>query len=489
MEGDNAKLNQYTTFDQWGLDYDLNGNMSQKGVQRFYYDYRNQLVRVVEGTTNTHLKYDALGRRIEKSTGSNTVKYYYDGNQVIEERDGSDEVKRQFIYGNGIDELLIIFNYDGATAIPYYVHTNDIGSTTAITNQDGNIVERVSYDTFGMPTFTDYLTDPQNPTVVANSVIGNDILFQGRRYDRETNLLYFRARYYDPIMGRFLSVDPIGYKDSMNLYQAFNNNPVNFVDPMGKTLYIGGDKVRVMGWLMDILGGEGYLNNQEYIQNVYIPGSMKYDFERDSEYISPLVGMDEITFNVKPTVDINVNAGAWLINELINSKKVFVLGAGDFCPTFADLNTRIGRESGVGTVVNIDWESDTRIDRYSPGGKTSRSLPPLTIDSVVWFGNDLINNIAMGEVMYGFEPHLPASRNQNIPFTQSDFYFLVFHELLESFMEVDYGFQYLDRDCYFSINGQRVGSHYFSILIEVQYLRRQRNLNQRVTGGALRRVR
>ena len=249
MEGDNAKLNQYTTFDQWGLDYDLNGNMSQKGVQRFYYYYRNQLVRVVEGTTNTHLKYDAFGRRIEKTTGSDTVKYYYDGNQVIEERDGSDEVKRQFIYGNGIDELLIIFNYDGATAIPYYVHTNEIGSTTAITNQDGATVERVSYDTFGMPTFKDYKTDPQNPTIVNNSVIGNDILFHGRRYDKETNLIYYRARYYDPIMGRFLQTDPMGYTDSMNIYQAFNMNGVNFVDPFGeKVKYKDFEKIFIRKW-------------------------------------------------------------------------------------------------------------------------------------------------------------------------------------------------------------------------------------------------
>jgi RHS repeat-associated protein len=211
--------------------------MSQKGVQRFYYDYRNQLVRVIEGTTNTNLKYDALGRRIEKSTGSDTVKYYYDRNQVIEERGGSDQIKRQLIYGNGVDELLIIFNYDGATAIPYYVHTNDIGSITAITNQEGNIVERVSYDTYGMPTFTDYQTDPLNPTVLENSVIGNDILFQGRRYDKDMNLMYFRARYFDPIMGRFLQTDPIGYRDSMNLYQAFNQNPVNFIDPFGRNIF------------------------------------------------------------------------------------------------------------------------------------------------------------------------------------------------------------------------------------------------------------
>jgi RHS repeat-associated protein len=242
MDEDNAKLNQYTTFDQWGLTYDQNGNTTQKGTQDFTYDYRNQLVSTSDGTTSADYKYDALGRRMQKLVTSgaqtDTTKYYYSGNQVIEERDGSDTVLKQYIYGNGIDELLIIVNFDGATQTDYYVHTNSIGSVTAITDQGGNLVERVSYDTFGMPTFTDYQTDPENPTVVSNSLIGNDILFQGRRYDEEINLYYYRARYYDPIMGRFLQTDPAGYKDSMNLYQAFNMNGVNYLDPFGK--WIGG---------------------------------------------------------------------------------------------------------------------------------------------------------------------------------------------------------------------------------------------------------
>ncbi len=242
MDEGNAKLNQYTTFDQWGLDYDLNGNTIQKGTQFFTYDYRNQLVSVTDSSDNStvNYKYDALGRRISKQlTNSPThplTYYYYSGNQVIEERDGSDNVLKQYIYGNGIDETLRMDKYTGTTATPYYFHNNGIGSVTAITDQDGNLIERVSYDIYGMPTFTDYLNDPQNPTVVENSVIGNDILFQGRRYDKETNLYYFRARYYDPIMGRFLQTDPMGYLDSMNLYQAFNMNPVNFMDPFGEAI-------------------------------------------------------------------------------------------------------------------------------------------------------------------------------------------------------------------------------------------------------------
>ena len=92
-------------------------------------------------------------------------------------------------------------------------------------------------DIYGMPTIWDYKTNPNNPTVVSNSLIGNTLLFHGRRYDPETNLYYYRARYYDPITGIFLSTDLMGYQDSMNLYQAFNMNGVNFLDPMGLTTY------------------------------------------------------------------------------------------------------------------------------------------------------------------------------------------------------------------------------------------------------------
>jgi len=123
--------------------------------------------------------------------------------------------------------------YSGATITPYYFHTNGIGSTTAVTDANGNIVERYKYGLYGMPTFMDAAGN-----VIPKSAIGNNILFQGREYEPETNFYYYRARHLDPIMGRFLSTDPMGYWDSMNLYQGFNMNPVNFVDPFGKQHWI-----------------------------------------------------------------------------------------------------------------------------------------------------------------------------------------------------------------------------------------------------------
>jgi len=227
-----SKLNQYARFDQWGLSYDLNGNLTQKSTQKMYYDYRNRMVRVIEGTTTTEGKYDALGRRMQKvvtaGSQSKTENYYYAGHQVIEVRDGNDQVKNQFIYGNGIDEFIRMDVYNGSAITPYYFHTNAIDSTTAITDANGQVIERYQYDLYGMPTFMDAAGN-----VIPKSAIGNNILFQGSEYEPETNLYYFRARHFDPIMGRFLQVDPMGYQDNLNLYQAFNMNGVNFVDPFG----------------------------------------------------------------------------------------------------------------------------------------------------------------------------------------------------------------------------------------------------------------
>ena len=66
-----------------------------------------------------------------------------------------------------------------------------------------------------------------------SSAYDNCILFTGRQYDPESGLYYYRARIYDPIRGRFLTRDPIGYADGMSLYEVARGNPLVHVDPLG----------------------------------------------------------------------------------------------------------------------------------------------------------------------------------------------------------------------------------------------------------------
>jgi len=127
---------------------------------------------------------------------------------------------RKFVYGPGIDELVCIIEAaDGGRMYTYYY--DGLGSVVALTDCNGVKVRQYRYDVFGIPTITNFTT----------RTIGNRFMFTGRELDSETGNYYYRARYYKPSIGRFLSPDPVGYADSMNLYQYCMNNPVNFVDP------------------------------------------------------------------------------------------------------------------------------------------------------------------------------------------------------------------------------------------------------------------
>jgi RHS repeat-associated protein len=155
---------------------------------------------------------------------------------VIAEYDGSGTLLRKYIYGPGVDEPICMI--DVATESRYYYHYDGLGSVVALSNNSGTIVEAYRYDVFGTPTiYTDAGADglwrTSDDTTVAASAIGNPYLFTGRDYESQTGLYYYRARFYNPAIGRFLQTDPIGYADGINWYAYCGNNPINFIDPWG----------------------------------------------------------------------------------------------------------------------------------------------------------------------------------------------------------------------------------------------------------------
>lgn len=199
--------------------YDDNGNMLNDDKHTYAYDFNNKLVSVDE-TVGTY-KYDALGRRIAK----NNTLFYYVGDQMVEEV--TDGITTSYLYGNEIDEALQMKRGDDM----YYYHANHLYSTIALTNANGSIIERVSYDGFGMPTFYDV-----DGNMMIQSSIGNAILFTGREFDVESRTYYYRARSMHPIIGKFNQKDPMIYVNGYNDYLYAMANPIIYTDPSGEII-------------------------------------------------------------------------------------------------------------------------------------------------------------------------------------------------------------------------------------------------------------
>ena len=245
---EHSSFNELITQDGATLLYDDNGNLVEDENYTYEYDSRNRLriaTRKADGVVAEY-SYDAMGRRIRKevtNSGANdgVTDFYYDGNRVVEERDGSNVLTQQFVYGNYIDEVLVMDrNLDGDNnAIGVgdqrlHYHQDGLFSVYAVTDETGDIIESYLYDPYGEVTVFDTNGDivPPHPWGAANSLIDNPYLFTGRRFDEETGLYYFRARYYDSDQGRFISRDPLGYVDGMNLYGGYF--VPNGVDPSGE---------------------------------------------------------------------------------------------------------------------------------------------------------------------------------------------------------------------------------------------------------------
>ena len=114
----------------------------------------------------------------------------------------------------------------------YFYHNDHLGSPLAMTDMQGNVVWRRVYQPFGQE------IDPGGETA------SNTHKYTGKEYDPETGLYYYGARYYDPVVGRFLTVDPAGGRPEVpqtwNRYVYTLNNPYKYVDPDGKRTYVAG---------------------------------------------------------------------------------------------------------------------------------------------------------------------------------------------------------------------------------------------------------
>jgi RHS repeat-associated protein len=167
-------------------------------------------------------KYDPFGRRIEKSTSSTTSIYAYDGDNLIEETNSSGAAVARYAQTETIDEPLAMLR----SATTSYYQADGLGSVTSLSNAAGALAQTYTLDSFGNQTASSgSLTNPFRNT--------------GREFDTETSLYFYRARYFDPQNGRFLSEDPSGFNDGVNFYRYVHNDPIDNADPTGLTTYKG----------------------------------------------------------------------------------------------------------------------------------------------------------------------------------------------------------------------------------------------------------
>ena len=181
--------------------------------------------------------YNALGRRSQKydavsAMGEDYVRYYYNQDwQVLMETDEYDSALRTFIYGRGLDEVLVMNDADSGD--DYFYINDHLKSPVVILEEDADIVERYEYDAYGKPTYWDGDFDYE----LEATLRGNPYYFTGRRIDFVGHsawmIQYNRNRFYDYYTGCWLNQDPIGYQDGVNLYAYVNSNPVNKTDPRG----------------------------------------------------------------------------------------------------------------------------------------------------------------------------------------------------------------------------------------------------------------
>ena len=197
-------------------------------VTRYTFDLRKRLIQVYKNGNYTNYSYDLFDRRIKKDYFESnslvgTMTYQYNGEMIWSQTDRTG-VKTNFLTGDHIDQWLARSVHQPnspSVGTSEWFLTDRMGTPQAIINNSGAILEKYDYGTFGDPLVGSGLSLP---------TIG----FTGREFDSESGLMYYRARYYDPVMGRFLSEDPIGFKaGDTNLNRYVYNSPYRYLDPSG----------------------------------------------------------------------------------------------------------------------------------------------------------------------------------------------------------------------------------------------------------------
>ena len=236
----NQLIAEESPADRKQFSYDRQGGIIEEknaaGIRRFSYNSRHQQTRVETETGSVQEnRYDAEGLRFELlENGRRTSFVYHDGELLQEE--GREEQGTSYHLGAGMEA------FRRGQELSYY-HRDEQLSTVFVTDGHRNVQNSYQYDAFGMSLGT-------------TEKLNNRIRYTGQQYDDVTGQYYLRARYYNPVAGRFMQED-VYQGDGLNLYAYCGNNPVVYDDPSGYASTSTGKACPPKGKISESVDGSG----------------------------------------------------------------------------------------------------------------------------------------------------------------------------------------------------------------------------------------
>ena len=285
--------------------FDKQGNTlkeeTTQGTNSFEYNTLNQQVKAITKEGNTLVnRYDAEGLRYEIEENDKLTKFIFHNDEVLVETNENDNVVSRIIRGYDVVAADVKDNR-------YYYSVDEQGSTEFITDRTGKVRNEYRYDAFGN-------------ILEAKEDIHNRITYTGQQFDKITQQYYVRARFYNPVIGRFTQEDE--YRgDGLNLYVYCGNNPVIYYDPSGYAflddlLYDSEDDIKKR--LKQVPGKKpkyGYWDDKRGNSKFYFENKDKTDFHNrveklmkahNAKYVPYKNGQVDFNYFAVFTVDTNV---------------------------------------------------------------------------------------------------------------------------------------------------------------------------------------